>query len=169
MKEGLRSYVIGMHNPMLHGTLVTLAWIRLYHKLPSLREFICILFHDIGYVKQDSFDDKEDCHPIFGAQLCGALFGKKYYNLCIAHSRQYAEKLDLKLSKLAYADKYSLLLYPNWLFQRLVYVGGEAQQYHRTTKTRKWGFPLQVELIKADYNKWMKENRHSINVAKKNN
>ncbi len=156
--KGLRSIIIGMHNPIIHGLLVVLAWRKIYRKSPSLKELICILLHDIGYIKQDFIDGNGDKHPELGAKICGWLFGKKYYILCITHSRNYAKKLNLPLSKLGYADKYSVILIPNLIYKPLIYLGGEAEEYHRTTKTRKWGYPIQTQLIKDDYLRWWMHN-----------
>lgn len=157
LKPAFRSYLLGMHNPIIHTATVVMAWSRLFCILPSIKEFLCILVHDIGYLGQASIDGKDNHHPEFGARMC-YLLGQQYYELCIAHSRDYAKSLDLPLSKLGYADKGSVLMYPNWLFKRLIYLGGEADEYHRTTKTRKWGYPVDVRLIKADYEQWFANN-----------
>jgi hypothetical protein len=158
MKTAIRSYLFGMHNPILHSITITIAWIRLFHTLPSFKELLCIIFHDIGYLRQTTIDGDDNKHPEFGAYLCGALLGKKYYLLCIAHSRDYAKNLNIPLSKLGYTDKASILIYPNWLFNLIIHFGGEADEYHRTTKTAKWGFPVEVQKIKNDYEKWLNEN-----------
>jgi hypothetical protein len=157
MRTAVRSYLVGMHNPIIHSATVLVAWIKIYKGLPSIKESICIFVHDIGYLKQTAIDGDDNNHPELGAKMC-RLFGPEYFNLCIAHSRDYAKKLKLPLSKLGYADKGSVLIYPNWIFKRLIYLGGEAQEYHRTTKSKKWGYPVQVRLIKADYQRWMDNN-----------
>lgn len=161
MRPALRSYLMGMHNPILHSASVIIAWIKLYYKLPSFKELICIIFHDIGYVQQTSINGNDDKHPELGAQLCG-LFGQKYYLLCIGHSRGYADKLGIPLSKLGYADKASILVYPDWFFKIMITIGGEADEYHRTTTTRKWGYPVEVKRIKADYERWLMKNFYGI-------
>ncbi len=158
MRTAIRSYLFGMHNPLLHSATVTRAWIQLYGKLPSMREGLCIAVHDIGYLTQTSIDGKDNRHPELGARMCGRLFGQKYFSFCIAHSREYAKKFGLPLSKLGYADKGSVLMYPDRLFSWLIKIGGEAEEYHRTTKTGKWGIPYNVKLIKADYRCWMLKN-----------
>ncbi len=127
-----------MHNPIFHGIFVSLAWIKIYHKIPSFKEFVCIFLHDIGYIKQDIIDGEEDKHPEMGAKICGQLFGKEYHNLCIAHSRDYAEKLGLSLSKLGYADKYSVFITPNLFYFIVGYFGGEAKIYFEDTKDMRW-------------------------------
>lgn len=110
--EGAKSLLIGYHSLIFHTLFVTLAWKSIYKKYPNMREFICILLHDIGYIFQDELQSKEDRHPELGAKICGMLFGKKYYQLCIGHSRDYASKMGIKISKLCYADKYCTLLVP---------------------------------------------------------
>jgi len=162
MKTGLRSYLVGMHNPILHTIVIVIAWIRMYHGLPSFKELICIMLHDVGYIKQATIDSPDDKHPELGAWLCGAMLGRKYYFLCIAHSRIYAKKLNISLSKLGYADKGSILAIPDWVFRLMIFSGGEAQEYHRTTKTKKWGFPVDIKLIKADYARWVKDQAKHI-------
>lgn len=158
MLKGARSVLIGMHNPLIHGLLVMIAWKKIYRTTPTLKETACILLHDIGYIKQDFIDGKDDKHPELGAKVCGQLFGKDYGTLCLTHSRDYAKSLGLPLSKLGYADKYSVLLIPNIIYRPLIYAGGEAQEYHKTTKTKKWGYPIKTHLIKEDYKKWWLKN-----------
>lgn len=134
MKTAPRSYLAGMHNPVIHSATVVVGWIKIFRKLPSVREFVCILVHDIGYLQQASLDGPDNKHPELGAYMC-RVFGEQYFELCIAHSRDYAKKFGLPLSALGYADKYSVLVYPDWVFNLLIHLGGEAEEYHRTTKT----------------------------------
>ncbi len=157
LRTAAKSLLIGMHNPLIHGLFVILSWVKLFRKLPSFFEALCILVHDIGYLQQTTLDGDDNNHPQLGAAMC-SLFGEKYWLLCLTHSRDFAKLLGKPLSKLGYADKYSVLLYPDWLFKRLIYLGGEAAEYHRTTKTRKWGYPVDVKLIKASYRRWFREN-----------
>jgi len=162
--KGLRTVLIGMHNPIIHGILVSLAWKKIYKKYPTFKEMICILFHDVGYTTQNIIDGENDTHPELGAKICGFLFGEEYYYLCIAHSRAYAKKTGLPLSKLGYSDKYSIILIPNIIHKVLIYSGGEAQEYHRTTQTKKWGYPINTKKIKEDYKKWWSKNGIAIDT-----
>ena len=162
MKKGLRSFLFGMHNPILHGTLVYIAWVKIYHSYPNWKETICILLHDIGYVNQDFLDGPYDIHPELGAKICLKLFGSEYYRLCLLHSRDYAKRHMVNISKLGYADKYSVLLLPNWIYHYVIYFGGEAQEYNKTTKTKKWGLPIDVKLIKEDYRKWWEKEKENV-------
>jgi len=156
VRTAVKSLLVGMHNPAIHGLFVGMSWPKLFGELPSFRESLCILVHDLGYLQQTTLDGDDNRHPEFGAKMA-RLLGEEFWLLCITHSRDYAKQLHQPLSKLGYADKYSVLLYPDWLFKRLIYSGGEAAEYHRTTKTRKWGFPVDVKLIKKSYRIWFTE------------
>lgn len=162
--RGLRSVLFGMHNPIEHGIFVSLAWIKIYHEIPSLKELVCIFLHDIGYIRQDIMDGYQDKHPEMGAKICGQLFGKKYYNLCIAHSRDYAQKCGLQLSRLGYADKYSVILTPKFLQIAMIYLGGEYKNFYRITKNRKLLYSERISLINEDYQDWW--NKNGINQNK---
>lgn len=158
MRTAPRSYLFGMHNPVFHSATVIVAWIKLFQSLPSFKELLCITIHDIGYLTQVSIDGSDNRHPELGARMAGLAFGREYYELCIAHSREYAKKFGLPLSKLGYADKASILQYPDAFFNALIKIGGEATEYHKTTKTWKWGCPYNVKLIKAEYRRWVRDN-----------
>jgi hypothetical protein len=108
MLKNIRTLLIGYHNPILHGYFVCQAWKKIYKKYPTSREFVCIILHDIGYLS----NSKEDKHPLLGAMICNYLFGIKYYNLCIGHSRDYSKRYGISVSPLCYADKYAILLIP---------------------------------------------------------
>ena len=153
----IRTLIIGYHNPLFHGYYVTKAWLKIFKEFPTIKELICILLHDIGYINQSELDGKNNTHPELGAKICGKLFGEEYYNLCIAHSRDYANEIGISLSKLGYADKYAPLLIPDKLYITSLYLGGEAQEYHRTTKSKRWGIPIQISKVKATYQEWWDE------------
>jgi len=154
VNTGLRSYIAGMHHPIFHSAAVTIGWIKLYSQLPSIKEFLCIIFHDIGYIAQKYVDGPDDRHPELGARMC-SIFGTQYYILCATHSRDYSRKLKLHVSKLCYADKYALLVYPNWFHWLLIHFGGEVYEYYSKVEGNKWGCPVDIRLLKADYNSWV--------------
>lgn len=122
MLGGLRTFLIGYHNPTVHSYYVIKAWKKIYKQYPDSRKFICILLHDIGYITQrdSNVPDDKDIHPLIGAKVCGFLFGRHYYNFCIGHSRAYAKRMNVPLSSLCYADKYSVLLI-SWRVHRVIY------------------------------------------------
>lgn len=151
---GLRSWLLGMHNPLVHTPLVVLSWRLLYREWPSLKVFICIVLHDIGYIRETTLEGND--HPIMGARLCGRFFGNKYYYLCLCHSRELCEKYGMRLSALGYADKFWVFLLPNWLFELVLRTGGERSEYHAIGDGR-WGIPLSVKRIKEDYHRWWRQ------------
>ena len=152
--SGIRSVIFGCHNPLIHGLLVTISWKKIYKEYPNFREIVCILLHDIGYINQEHpSKENEDCHPVMGAKICKKLFGQKYYDLCIAHSRDYANKNKLQLSKLGYADKMSVIITPLWIVKLFMIFGGE---FHDTPS--KWGIPFDFELFRAEYIEWWNKN-----------
>src|SRR3990172_13355264 len=86
MKQGTISVTVGCHS-LVHSLLVWLSWVRLYRKLPSFRQGVCIAIHDIGHWGKDYLDDVEAKreHWILGARIAGKLFGDKYYAFCAGH------------------------------------------------------------------------------------
>jgi hypothetical protein len=145
MLQGARSLLVGYHSLLTHTIFVTLSWKKIYKGYPNSREFICILLHDIGYIFQENvIRSKEDKHPELGAKICGYLFGDKYYQLCIGHSRDYASNIGIELTKLGYADKYCVLLMPTKI-QRIISI-------------LDYGKTIDIYQIKETYLKWWNEN-----------
>lgn len=154
---GLRTYLFGLHNPALHTFLLLLSWRSIYKSWPNFKEFVCLLIHDVGYIQQDILDGPTDNHPMLGAKIAGRLFGEEYYELCAGHSRDFATKHDLELSRLALPDKFWPFLLPSSLFALIIRLGGERKAYERSGSNR-WGQPIQVSLIKRDYLNWLTMN-----------
>lgn len=111
MKQGTISVIVGCHS-QVHSLLVWLAWMHLYHKIPSPRQTVCIILHDIGHWGKDYLDDVDAKHRHWelGAKIAGKLFGSRYYELCAGHDAYsgYAR------SELYKADKYSWYIAPYW-------------------------------------------------------
>lgn len=73
MRVGTKSVLFGAHQFLWHPFTVFLAWTELYG-LPSWKECVCILIHDIGYIgKKNMEGDGSDIegdglfHPVEGA------------------------------------------------------------------------------------------------------
>lgn len=107
ISEGTLSWLFGFHS-IIHSFFVYLAWIKLYKKLPSFKETICILLHDIGYCGMNYITNQNhEGHEILGAKIAEKLFGKKEYDLCINH-RVFGKKLEMP-------DEYSHVIMPLFL------------------------------------------------------
>src|SRR5574343_1409220 len=65
--------------------------------------------------------------------ICNYLFGKKHdaywYGFCLYHSRFLAKQHETRYSALCIADKYSLVLTPDWLYVPMTTATGEIQEY----------------------------------------
>jgi hypothetical protein len=146
MRVGTKSLLFGVHAFWWHPLVVTLAWIRLYRKLPNLHELVAIIFHDVGYWGCRDMDG--DCgiiHPIRGARLVvkisrglnflfrplgfrpSCLQGQQ--ELCWGHSSAFARELGMPVSKLCAPDKLSVLFEPWWFYSLRARLSGELDEY----------------------------------------
>ncbi len=112
MTEGTRSYLYGCHQFFMHPLMVTLAWKRLYGRMPRPWQLGCILLHDIGHIGRDylTYYSEKRKHWILGARIAKKLFGEKGYALVASHTGQSG----FPRSELYYSDKYSWILSPIW-------------------------------------------------------
>lgn len=135
MKTGTKSVLIGAHQFIIHPIEVYLAWKKLYKVRPTFKEIICIIVHDWGYFGKSSIDgDDGRLHPHLGGKMAGKLFDEEYAILCYCHSRYYAKILNLKPSKLCWADKYCLVNEPWWLYIPRVILSGEIHEFREEYK-----------------------------------
>jgi hypothetical protein len=130
IKIGTKSLLFGVHQIFIHTYLVTKSWKILYRKLPTFKEFICIMIHDWGYWGCPNMDGAEgDKHPETGAKIANRLFGKQYGDLCLYHSRHYAKRNNVEPSKLCWADKYSTCLEPKKFYLFRARLTRELNEY----------------------------------------
>ena len=128
---GRRSLLFGVHQFLWHPLTVALAWRRLYG-WPGWRESVCILIHDWGYWLTPNMDGPEGSrHPEFGAGIACRLFGPEYRDLVLYHSRHYAAVAGAEPSRLAWADKLSVLYEPIWWYLLRARLSGEIIEYRR--------------------------------------
>ncbi len=111
MKQGTMSVLFGCHSP-IHSLVVLVAWCRLYHKLPSWWQIVCISIHDIGHWGKNYLDNYEEKkqHGILGARIAKRLFGQKGYDLIAGHNPYNGSQR----SQLHDPDKYSWVIAPVW-------------------------------------------------------
>lgn len=129
MKIGTKSLLFGVHQFIIHPIVVYRAWKQLYGR-PSWREVICIIIHDWGYVGKPNMDGKEgERHPETASGIVTKLFGKRYGDLCLYHSRHYARNAGAEPSKLCWADKLSITMEPKWFYLLRAKLTGEIKEY----------------------------------------
>jgi hypothetical protein len=127
---GTRSVLYGAHAFWLHWIFVAIGWIKLYGFPYDPRIWFCFVIHDIGYFGQPNMDGPEgETHPELGANIVRFLFGDKWGDFCLFHSRYYAKKQDRKPSKLCFADKLAFVYTPKNLYLRMVNLTGEIEEY----------------------------------------
>lgn len=130
MKTGTKSLLFGVHQFLWHPVTVYRAWCKLYGIRPTWRETVCIVIHDWGYWGCRNMDGHEgEAHPYWAANVAGRLFGPRYYDLCLYHSRYLSKKLGREPSKLCWADKASMIYDPSWFYIPRARLSGEMADY----------------------------------------
>ena len=155
MKVGTKSLLFGVHNIVWHGITVTLAWHHLYREWPTWKEFVCIVFHDVGLWGSPNMDGKEgEMHPVRSAQFILKYFLNRWYpaahfheriemyNLVMFHSRHFAKAVNAEPSKLCWADKYSIAYDPAWFYLLRAHLSGEIKEYREMSAKNCWGISL---------------------------
>jgi hypothetical protein len=130
MKIGTKSVLFGAHCFFIHPWFVAYGWYKLYGFPLDPRLWIAFFVHDLGYIGKSNMDGEEgELHPYWGACIMGALFGKKWFDFTLYHSRFLAKKNGAQYSKLCVADKMSFQLTPVWLYLPMVKLTGEIKEY----------------------------------------
>lgn len=131
---GTKSVLFGIHAFWLHWWFVRRAWGILYPQFPpTLVEWCAILTHDLGYWGCFAMDDEVgQTHPERISRLwrrCCGDFGKEVSTIIIGHSRFYAQRNSVPLSRLYAPDKLASSLYPLSLYTLLGRLSGELPEY----------------------------------------
>ena len=152
MKIGTRSLVYGGHCWPIHTVMLAIAWTRLYGFPFDPRLWVAFAVHDIGYLGKPNMDGPEgDTHPILGAKIMEWLFGPAWGLFTISHSRFYAARAGVGISKLCVADKLATVLTPNWLYLPLVQLSGEVKEYRNPPPTRyEYAFEEKRQMLTSD-------------------
>jgi len=157
MKIGTRTILFGVHQFVWHPVTVWLAFHKLYRRWPSWWETVGIVCHDLGYWGRSDIDGAEGRgHPVPGARLAAAIVGFfsppsgvvgdcyrigsersfEVFDFCIGHSREMVKTYDIlfgagaaELSKLCWADKYSIFFEPEWFYLLRARLSGEIQEF----------------------------------------
>lgn len=153
MKIGTKSVLFGAHCFFLHPFFVAYAWWKLYGFPFDPRLWIAFFVHDLGYLGKPNMDGEEgELHPYWGACLMGLLFGKKWFDFTLYHSRFLSKKMGSRFSKLCVADKLALTLTPQWLYLPMVNWTGEIKEYMKDAAINSNGdIPVQ-----SDQKIWLK-------------
>jgi hypothetical protein len=135
MRIGTKSVLIGAHCFFLHPFFVAWGWTLLYGFPVDFRLWVAFFIHDIGYLGKPNMDGEEgEQHVNLGADIMYALFGERWRDECLYHSRYYSKKMGRKTSRLCAADKMAIALTPWWLYLPMVRFTGEIAEYKSIAK-----------------------------------
>lgn len=127
---GSRSLLYGGHQFVIHPLCVAWAWWRLYGVPRGWRLWACFFLHDIGYWDKTDMDGAQGkYHPLRGAYFAYAWLGPAWGELCVGHSRSFANAFNRPPSRLMRADKYATVLVPLPLYVALIWLTGEWREY----------------------------------------
>lgn len=130
MKIGTKSILFGAHQFLLHPLFVATAWWKLYGFPFDPRLWFCFFLHDVGYIGKPNMDGPQGkMHPWEVHFYIEALFGRKWADFCLYHSRSIAETYNAEVSPLCVADKYAFCITPRWLYLPMTKLTGEIDEY----------------------------------------
>ena len=140
MKVGTKSLLGGAHCFLIHPFFVFRAWWRLFGFPWDLRVLCACFLHDIGYFQRGDMDGPHgEEHVILGARIMGWLFGPEWADECYRHSRYWAQRKGLPVSRLCLADKLAFATTPAWLYIPMTTWTGELAEYMQRSKERQAG------------------------------
>lgn len=135
MKMGTKSFLFGAHQFLLHPLCVAWCWWRLYGFPWDPRLWLSFFLHDIGYIGCADMDGPEgEWHPLRGAGVMRKLFGDKWGDFCLLHSRTVARAMGRPVSDLCAADKLASAVLPEALYVAMVRLTGEIREYRSAPK-----------------------------------
>jgi hypothetical protein len=148
VRPGTKTVLFGFHQPLVHSWFVAAAWWKLFGFPRDPRLWIAFFVHDLGYWGKPNLDGLEgEDHVIFGAKLM-RVFGHDWYLLTLLHSRFWARRAGMSVSKLCLADKLAITLTPYWLWKLLVLASGEWREY---ASSAKYGEPFDRSTMRKKY------------------
>lgn len=140
MKVGTKSVIFGAHCILIHPFFVAWAWWRLYGFPTDPRLWAAFFVHDMGYLGKPNMDGLEgERHVVLGGQIMGWLFGAKWREFILCHSRHWAKRLGKRYSKLCVADKLAFVMTPTWMYLPMARASGELAEYMRVASARQSG------------------------------
>lgn len=130
MRIGTKSVLYGAHCFLVHPWFVAWAWWRLYGFPFDPRLWFAFFLHDIGYIGKPNMDGEEgEQHPHLGANVMRWLFGSKWHEFALYHSRFLAKRDGKQYTKLCVADKLAIVLTPSWIYVPMARATGEIKEY----------------------------------------
>jgi hypothetical protein len=127
---GTRSVLFGAHQFLLHPFFLAVAWSQLYGFPVDPRIWAAFFLHDLGYIGKDNLDGAEgETHPELGGKIMARLFGQRWGDFTMNHSRFFASLNGGTPSALCAADKLATTIVPKPLYLFLIHLSGEVDEY----------------------------------------
>jgi hypothetical protein len=147
MTVGTKSVLFGAHCFLIHGFFVARGWWTLWGFPWDPRLWTAFFVHDLGYLGSPNMDGSEgEEHVHLGAKIMGLLFGDSWANFTLRHSRYWAKKHGVGVSKLCYADKLAFAITPGWLYLPMACATGELAEYMEKSRNRQAGVAAFTEM-----------------------
>ena len=140
MTVGTKSVLFGAHCFLIHGFFVARGWWTLWGFPWDPRLWTAFFVHDLGYLGCGDMDGSQgEEHVQLGAKIMGLLFGDSWAVFTLRHSRYWAKKHGVGVSKLCYADKLAFAITPGWLYLPMACATGELAEYMEKSRDRQAG------------------------------
>ncbi len=140
MRVGTKSVLFGAHCFCVHGFFVARGWSSLYGPPWDPRLWLAFFLHDVGYLGARDVEGPEgEEHVHLGARIMGVLCGPKWADFTLRHSRHWAKKHGVGVSRLCYADKVAFAITPAWLYLPMAAASGELREYMAKSRDRQAG------------------------------
>src|ERR1039458_8644569 len=140
MRVGTKSVLFGAHCFFIHPVFVAVGWSILFRFPWDLRLWAAFFLHDLGYLFTENMDGPEgEEHVHLGAKIMGLLFGDWWADFTLRHSRYWAKRNGVSVSKLCYADKLAFAMTPGWLYLPMARATGELAEYMAKSRDRQAG------------------------------
>ena len=135
MRVGTKSVLFGggggAHCFFIHPFFVAFGWWALGQFPWDPRLWAAFFLHDLGYLFTENMDGPEgEEHVHLGANIMGLLFGGWWADFTLRHSRYWAKRNGVSVSKLCYADKLAFAMTPGWLIPSYGPSDGRAWRVH---------------------------------------
>ena len=80
-----------------------------------------------------------ESHVVLGGRIMRFLFGESWQSFTVRHSRYWAKRMGLPVSRLCAADKLAFVLMPAWLYLPMTRATGELSEYMQRSAERQAG------------------------------
>ena len=140
MRVGTKSVLFGAHCFFIHPFFVALGWSAIWTFPWDPRLWAAFFIHDLGYLFTENMDGPEgEEHVHLRAKIMGLLFGDWWADFTLRHSRYWAKRNGVSVSKLCYADKLAFAMTPGWLYLPMARATGELAEYMAKSRDRQAG------------------------------